>query len=179
MWIIIFEHRFSTVLLDKGESVNIRPCKPQDIEQICEIYNYYINHTVITFEEEPLNTSEMSKRVEAYTQHYPWLICEVDGELVGYAYASKWKERSAYKNTTEVTIYLKHGLSGKGYGKLLYASLLESLKELNFHVILGCIALPNESSEKLHEYFGFKKMLTLQKLDANLAIGLTLGIGKR
>ncbi|MFO1370744.1 MAG: N-acetyltransferase family protein [Marinagarivorans sp.] len=120
--------------------MNIRPCESKDMEQICEIYNYYINHTVITFEEEPLNSSETSKRIEAYTKLYPWLVCEVDGELIGYAYASKWKERSAYKNTAEVTIYLKHGLSRKGYGKELYASLLQSLKELQCHVILGCIA---------------------------------------
>jgi phosphinothricin acetyltransferase len=144
--------------LSKGEIVNIRNFEQKDVEQICEIYNYYIKNTVITFEESPLAISEMSQRISTYTKLYPWLVCEVDGELIGYAYASKWKERSAYKNTAEVTIYLKHGLSRKGYGKALYASLLRVLKELNCHVILGCIALPNESSEKLHEYFGFVKI---------------------
>ncbi len=138
--------------------MNIRPCEPKDVEQICEIYNYYITNTVITFEEEPLAVSEMSQRINAYTRLYPWLVCEVEGELVGYAYASKWKERSAYKNTAEVTVYLRNGFSRRGYGKALYASLLQSLKELKCHVILGCIALPNESSEKLHEHFGFVKV---------------------
>jgi L-amino acid N-acyltransferase YncA len=138
--------------------VNIRPCEPNDVEKICEIYNYYITNTVITFEEETLSASEMSQRIATYTLLYPWLVCEVDGELVGYAYASKWKERSAYKNTAEVTVYLKHGLSRKGYGKALYSALLKSLEAMRCHVVLGCVALPNESSEKLHEHFGFVKV---------------------
>jgi phosphinothricin acetyltransferase len=82
----------------------------------------------------------------------------VDEVIVGYAYASKWKERSAYKNTAEVTAYLKHGLSGQGYGKALYTTLLEALKALDCHVVLGCIALPNQASVGLHEYFGFSKV---------------------
>ncbi len=138
--------------------MNIRPCEHKDVEKIRDIYNYYIINTVITFEEEPVSPSEMSNRIESYTKLYPWLVCEVDGEITGYAYASKWKERSAYKNTAEATVYLKHGQFRKGYGKALYASLLESLKELNCHVVIGGIALPNESSQKLHEYFGFVKV---------------------
>ncbi len=138
--------------------MKIRLCESRDVAQICEIYNYYINHTVITFETESLTISEMSERIGAYTKVYPWLVCEVEGRIVGYAYASKWKERSAYKNTAEVTVYLKNGLSRQGYGKALYASLLQSLRELKCHVVLGCIALPNQSSEKLHEHFGFKKV---------------------
>lgn len=138
--------------------MNIRPCEPGDIEQICDIYNYYISNTVITFEEIPLTISEMSQRIDTYKKLYPWLVCEVEGQVVGYAYASRWKDRSAYKHTAEITVYLKNNLTRKGYGKALYASLLESLNALNCHVILGCIALPNESSEKLHEYFGFEKV---------------------
>jgi L-amino acid N-acyltransferase YncA len=138
--------------------VNIRLCEPRDVEKICEIYNYYITNTLITFEEEPLSISEMSQRIDAYTKLYPWLVCEVEGELVGYAYATKWRERSAYKHSVEVTLYIKHGLSRKGYGKALYAVLLQSLVDMKCHVVIGGIALPNESSEKLHEYFGFVKV---------------------
>lgn len=144
--------------LDEGKKLNIRPCEPKDVEPICEIYNYYIKNTVITFEEEPLTHSEMSQRITDYTRLYPWLVCEVKGEMVGYAYASKWKERSAYKNTVETTVYLKNGFSRKGYGKGLYTSLLQSLQGLNCHAMLACLALPNESSQKLHEYFGFVKV---------------------
>lgn len=138
--------------------MNVRACELKDIPFLCEIYNYYICNTVITFEETPLTIEEMTARVEAYTKNYPWLVCEVDGVVVGYAYASKWKERSAYKHTAEITVYLKNGLSGQGYGKALYTKLLDALKTLNCHVVLGCIALPNVQSVGLHEYFGFRKV---------------------
>lgn len=138
--------------------MKIRNCEEKDIQHICDIYNYYIKKTVITFEEIPLEVTEMKSRIEAYTKLYPWYVCEVNDEIVGYAYATKWKERSAYKNTLEATVYVKNGLAGKGYGKALYSALLETLNTVDCHVILGCIALPNEASAGLHEYFGFKKV---------------------
>ena len=106
----------------------IRACETKDVAAICEIYNYYIANTVITFEENPLDIADMSARIEAYTKLYPWLVCEVNGIVVGYAYATKWKERTAYKNSVEVTVYLDHTQNGKGYGKTLYSKLLELLK---------------------------------------------------
>lgn len=136
----------------------IRACEVKDVPAICDIYNHYILHTIITFEETPVAIAEMAARVEMYTMHYPWLVCEVNGEVVGYAYGSKWKERSAYKHTVEVTVYLKDGTSGQGYGKALYSELLEKLKDQGCHVVLGCIAIPNEASAGLHEYFGFEKV---------------------
>ncbi len=138
--------------------MKIRPCTPNDIAAICTIYNHYIEHTVITFEEIPLTIAQMQERVNAYTQLYPWLVCEDTGEIVGYAYASKWKERTAYKHTAEVTVYLKHDATQKGYGSALYAELIAQLKTQGCHVLLGCLAIPNEPSAKLHEHFGFKQI---------------------
>ena len=136
----------------------IRPCTSSDTAAICAIYNHYIEHTVITFEEILLTVAQMQERVDAYTQAYPWLVCEDAGEIVGYAYASKWKERSAYKHTAEVTVYLKHDATQKGYGSALYAELIAQLKVQGCHVLLGCLAIPNEPSAKLHERFGFKQI---------------------
>lgn len=138
--------------------MNIRACEAKDIPKICEIYNHYIANTVITFEETQLSLTDMSARIDAYTKLYPWLVCEIDGVIVGYAYATKWKERAAYKNSVEVTVYLEHTQNGKGYGKALYSVLLESLRNAGCHVVLGGIALPNEASVGLHEYFGFKQV---------------------
>ena len=136
----------------------VRPCEEQDMPAICEIYNYYIKNTTITFEEDELDVYAIKARVEAYTKSFPWLVCEVDGSVVGYAYATKWKERAAYRKSLEVTVYVKHSLGGKGYGKALYSVLLNSLNNLDCHVILAGIALPNEASIGLHEHFGFKKV---------------------
>lgn len=137
----------------------IKPVEPAHIPHICEIYNHYIVNTTITFEETPLQVAEMQARIEAYTKLYPWLVCTDDqGQVVGYAYASKWKERAAYRHTAEATVYVRDGLAGKGYGKALYEVLLEALQKLDCHVVLGCIALPNEASVGLHEHFGFTKV---------------------
>jgi L-amino acid N-acyltransferase YncA len=136
----------------------IRPHNSNDTAAICAIYNHYIEHTVITFEEIQLTVAQMQERITAYTQLYPWLVCEDAGEIVGYAYASKWKERSAYKHTAEVTVYLKHDATQKGYGSALYEELIAQLKAKGCHVLLGCIAIPNEPSAKLHERFGFKQI---------------------
>jgi Sortase and related acyltransferases len=138
--------------------MNIRPCESIDIEKVKEIYNFYIDNTVITFEDVPLSTLEMSTRISTYTNSYPWLVCEVGGVVRGFAYAARWKERSAYKNTVEVSVYLESDFSGNGYGTALYAGLFKALEPFNLRVILGCIALPNQSSVKLHEKLGFIKV---------------------
>jgi L-amino acid N-acyltransferase YncA len=138
--------------------MKIRPCKESDISAVCDIYNYYVENTVITFEEKRVSPADMKKRFALYTETYPWLVCEVDGVLVGYAYASQWKAREAYRHTAEMTVYLKHSCVGRGYGKALYQALIESLKPTQCHVLLGCITLPNDVSVGLHEYFGFEKV---------------------
>lgn len=136
----------------------VREWDERDVTQICEIYNYYVENTVITFEEEPVSVNEMKNRLLSCTKMHSWLVCESEGMVVGYAYASRWKERIAYKNTSEATVYIRHGFSGNGYGNALYTALLEDLKNRSCHVVLGCIALPNEASVRLHERLGFKKV---------------------
>ena len=137
--------------------MQIRSCTPQDIPAICAIYNYYIEHTVITFEEIPVTVAQMQERIETIMQTYPWLVCEVEGEIAGYAYASKWKDRSAYKHTAEVTVYLHHEKTKGGIGSALYTELIAQLKQRGMHILLACIASPNAGSEKIHERFGFTK----------------------
>lgn len=157
----------------------IRPCNSNDAAAICAIYNYYIEHTVITFEEIPLTIAQMQERINVYTQLYPWLVCEDAGEVVGYAYASKWKERSAYRHTAEVTVYLKHDATQKGYGSALYAELIEQLIAKGCHALLGCIAIPNEPSAKLHERFGFKQVAQFSQVGRKFERWLDVGYWQR
>ena len=140
-------------------TIEIRDCTPQHIPHICEIYNHYIRHTTITFEEEPLTAAQMQARVESYMKLYPWLVgIDEQGQVIGYAYASKWKERAAYRHTAEATIYLRDGCTGQGHGGALYRALLARLDGQGCHVVLGCIAIPNEASVGLHERLGFRKV---------------------
>ena len=137
--------------------MTIRDFTPADLPGLCEIYNYYIENTVITFEEVPLTVEQLGKRVAAYTQDHPWLVGEENGALVGYAYAGKWHERSAYRHSVEVSVYLRHTERGRGHGTTLYRELLNRVSHRQCHVIIGGIALPNEASVRLHEKFGFTK----------------------
>lgn len=137
--------------------MSIRHAISADANQICEIYNHYIANTVITFEEEFISPEAMAARIESYTKIYPWLVCEVDNKIVGYAYATKWRERAAYRHSVEITVYVKNSLGGRGYGKALYAELLGRLEAMGCHLLLAGIALPNEASIGLHESFGFTK----------------------
>jgi L-amino acid N-acyltransferase YncA len=137
--------------------VIIRDCENNDVDAIAHIYNHYIKHTTITFEEVEINPTEMAGRIKHIQSHFPFLVCEDADAIVGYAYASKWKDRSAYRHTAEVTIYLHPNHLGKKFGQQLYAELFNQLLQKNFHVLLACIATPNPASVGLHEQFGFKQ----------------------
>ena len=107
----------------------VRPVQLKDAAAIVEIYNYYILHTVVTFEEITIDKTEMERRIEGVYHHFPWLVYEKGQKVVGYAYASEWNKRSAYKNSVECTIYLKYDETGKGIGSSLYKELFKRLIE--------------------------------------------------
>jgi L-amino acid N-acyltransferase YncA len=136
----------------------IRSVTESDASAICAIYNEYVLNTRISFEESPVSTDEMAERVRNVTQHYPWLVCEESGKVLGYIYASKWKERSAYRYSVELGIYIASGQVGKGIGTLLMTELLEDLKTRSIHSVISGIALPNPASVALCEKFGFSKV---------------------
>ena len=136
----------------------IREVKVEDAKEIAEIYNYYIQNTIVTFEEISISTEEMKGRIVAIASKFPWLVYESEGRIKGYAYGGEWKSRSAYKYSLESSVYLKHDESGQGIGTALYKELLEQLSARDFHAVIGGISLPNEMSIALHEKFGFKKI---------------------
>jgi phosphinothricin acetyltransferase len=136
----------------------IRSATTDDAARICEIYNHYILHSTITFEEQVISVEEMQQRIEEVVAGLPWLVW-VDDQLVqGFAYASKWKGRCAYRYSVESTVYLAEGSTGKGIGSKLYEALLTELRNNNMHVVMGGIALPNDASVALHEKLGFEKV---------------------
>ena len=146
-------------------NVHIRSALPSDAAGIAGIYNYYIENTVITFEEEPVPTEAMASRIaDVQRASLPWLVAELDGDLVGYTYAGKWKVRSAYRYSVETTIYLAQGRQGQGIGKRLYTELLSLLRARGVHVAIGGAALPNEASAALHEKLGFERVATFRQV---------------
>lgn len=137
----------------------IREVNSSDAENIASIYNHYISNTVITFEEATISANQMNDRVqEIVSTGLPWLVAEENGEIVGYAYASMWNGRCAYRFSVEITVYLSPYSVSKGWGTKLYEVLFSKLKEISIHVVIGGIALPNPVSVALHERFGMKKV---------------------
>ncbi len=136
----------------------IRNVNLKDAKAIADIYNYYIENTIITFEENKVSVDEMALRIKSHRPDLPWIVYEEDGSIYGYAYASEWKSRCAYKYSVESTIYLDHTKSGKGLGTKLYRELLNLAMKSDIHAIIGGIALPNKASIKLHEKLGFEKV---------------------
>lgn len=136
----------------------IRPATPDDAAAIVAIYNHYIATTTISFEEHAVAPDEMAQRIRDVTAHLPWLVYEDDGCLTGYAYATKWRARSAYRFSAETSVYVESGQGGKGIGKALYTALLEELRRREIHMAIGGIAQPNPASVALHESLGFEKV---------------------
>jgi len=137
----------------------IRTAIIEDAPQLAEIYNHYIAETVVTFEERPVSDVDMAARVEATAaERLPWIVAEQDNKILGYAYASKWKGRCAYRYSVESTVYLDPNQVAKGLGSELYRALISALQHSGYHVVMGGISLPNSASIALHEKFGFEKV---------------------
>ena len=153
----------------------IRKVKPTDAQEICEIYNYYILNSVITFEESEVDPEEMRKRITEVTKKYPWIVNEEEGKINGYAYAGRWKERSAYRYSVENTVYVHKDHSGKGIGRELLLRLISDLKDTGIHSVIAGIALPNDASIALHEKTGFIKCGILKEVGYKMGRWVDVG----
>ncbi len=142
----------------------LRHCTPADAAQICDIYNHYIRETVITFEESPVLSVEMARRIADISQTLPWLVWKEEGRILGYAYATPWKSRAAYRHSVESSIYLAPAATGRGLGSKLYSALIADLRNRGLHCVIGGAALPNPASVALHERLGFSKVAQFREV---------------
>ncbi|BBB68208.1 N-acetyltransferase [Undibacterium sp. YM2] len=136
----------------------IRTATAADAAAIINIYNHYIATTTISFEENPVTEQEMAQRIKDVSASLPWYVEEQDGVVIGYAYATPWRARSAYRFSVESTVYVATSHEGQGIGKRLYQTLIADLRQRGIHVIIGGIAQPNAASVALHESLGFEKV---------------------
>jgi L-amino acid N-acyltransferase YncA len=154
----------------------IRPAELADAQAIAAIYNHYVAHTTITFEEQPVPAEQMAERIrDVQAAALPWLLIEEGGRILGYAYASKWKARSAYRFSVETSVYLHPQGVGAGRGRQLYEALFSALKERGVHAVIGGIALPNDASIALHEKFGMKKVAHFEQVGFKFGKWLDVG----
>jgi L-amino acid N-acyltransferase YncA len=151
--------RQAPALADPDPSTQIRPALASDADAIARIYEHYVLNTTISFEEQPVAPAQMWERIrEVMSNALPWLVAERNRQIVGYAFAVKWKARAAYRHSVEISVYVDPKLTGAGIGTQLYRALLAMLRERSIHTVIGGIALPNEASIALHERMGFSKV---------------------
>jgi L-amino acid N-acyltransferase YncA len=129
---------------------------PDDAPAVRGIYAPFVEATAVTFESEVPAVSEMAARIRTTLPRFPWLAAERQGAVVGYAYASTWRSRAAYRWTVETTVYLRDDARGQGIGRALYGALLACIRLQGFRLALAGITLPNPASVRLHETFGFR-----------------------
>ncbi|MGF6275686.1 L-amino acid N-acyltransferase YncA [Massilia sp. UYP11] len=155
---------------------DIRPASSLDAARICAIYNHYVATTTISFEEAPVMAPDMAGRIaDVTTGGLPWLVLEVDGVVAGYAYATKWRARPAYRHAVESSVYLDPSLAGRGHGRRLYAHLLDELRQRGLHTAIAGIAQPNARSVALNERLGFRKVAHFSEV--GLKFGSRIDVG--
>jgi phosphinothricin acetyltransferase len=138
--------------------IMIRPATPLDAAAIASIYNHYVTTTTISFEEDPVPVEDMARRIAEVGARLPWYVMERGGEVVGYAYATPWRVRSAYRFSVETTVYVAPDHARQGVGAALYKALIGELRARGLQVAIGGIAQPNPASVGLHEAMGFRKV---------------------
>lgn len=136
----------------------IRLANEGDAQKCLSIYAPIVRETPISFEIEPPSEEEFRQRILSILEQMPWLVCEIDGELLGYAYAAKYRERAAFQWSVESSIYVNAAYKRKGVGIALYTSLIKMLQLQGFYNVYAGVTLPNQASVALHEAVGFSPL---------------------
>ena len=146
------------------DEIIISPIKDDDIRSCLEIYNYYITDTTVTFEEEPLTYESFFERVNRICKTYPYFAAQVGGKTVGYAYLDMYNERSAYRHTADLSIYLNKDAKNRGIGSMLLSAVENAGRDRGINNIISLITEENERSVAFHEKHGYILVGKLNKV---------------
>lgn len=144
-------------------SARIRLASPADASDIHAIYRPIARDTHISFEYTVPDSAEIARRIMQTLRQYPWLICQIGGRTAGYAYASAFRSRQAYRWTTETTVYVHSAFQRRGVSRAIYHSLLAILRAQGYLNAVGVISLPNPASVRAHESLGFRPIGVIRK----------------
>jgi L-amino acid N-acyltransferase YncA len=149
--------------------MKLRNINIEDANSVLDIYSPFIRESSVTFENDIPTAKDFRQRIIDYTKKFPWLIAEEDtGTLVGYAYASTYRERKAYQWVVESSIYIHKDYKRKNIGKILYSKLFSILKLQGIYKVFAVITLPNPASISFHESIGFQKFTTYHDIGYKL-----------
>lgn len=153
----------------------IRLAEKRDVTGILEIYAPFILDTAVTFEETVPDEASFWERIQGIMEELPFLVCEIDGRIAGYAYASAYRSRASYRWTKEVSVYIHPDFYRRRVAQALYTSLNEMVRYQGIADLLAIITLPNESSVGFHEHFGYRKCAEFSKVGYKLNNWQTVG----
>jgi len=141
-----------------GKDIIIRPVNKSDAEAIQRIYAPYVIHTPVSFETEVPSITEIERRILKTKDSLPWLVCEIEHKIAGYAYAVDHRSRSAYQWSKELSVYIDEDFRRRKIATALYTSVIHMLKAQGVVNALAGISLPNSESVSFHENFGFTQV---------------------
>ncbi len=140
--------------------VTIRAARPEDAGAIAAIYAPYVLGGTVSFESEAPDARAIRTRMAASDGLYPWIVAaagEDDAGVLAYAYATRFRDRPAYRWTVETSVYVAGAVQGQGIGRLVYEALIDTLRAQGFMQAIGVLSLPNDQSIKTHEAVGFRR----------------------
>ena len=146
----------------------IRLATERDAEGIAAIYGAFVTVTPISFEVDPPPADEIRRRISERRGRWPWLVCEDRGQVLGYAYAGRFRERAAYQWAVDLSLYVRGDRHRSGIGRALYVSLFEILRLQGYYVAYADITLPNPASVGLHESLGLRPLGVYRKVGFKL-----------
>jgi L-amino acid N-acyltransferase YncA len=139
------------------QTVHIRYADPdRDAAACAAIYAPSVTEGVASLEERAPEAREMADRIRITARSHPWLVAEIDGDVVGYAYGSRHHDRAAYRWSADVTVYISAAYHRRGVGRALYGALFELLQRQGIYEVCAGVTLPNDPSVGLHESLGFR-----------------------
>lgn len=146
-------------MADAGDPL-IRHARPDDLEALTRLYNYYVEETAITFDIEPFTPEQRRGWLSQFSETGPYrlLVVEQTGGIAGYATSTRHRAKPAYNPSIETTVYLDPQRSGQGLGRKLYERLFSELKGEDVHSAFAGVALPNEASVAFHLALGFTEI---------------------
>ena len=159
--------------------MRIRLVQSDDAAAIAALYAPYVTESAVSFEGKAPSAEEMAERIAKGGELYPWLVAEEDGALLGYAYATAFRPRHAYRFAVETSVYVRQGDHGRGTGGALYGALLPLLEAQGFTQAIAALTLPNEPSVRLHERVGFVRAGIYADVGFKLGAWRSVGLWQR
>lgn len=137
--------------------ISLRSASVDDTDTLLAIYRPYVEHSSATLEDDVPTREEFAERIRGTLAEFPYIVCEKDGKVIGYAYAHKYKQRIGYRFCAELSVYVAEDCRGAGVGRRLYGALIELLENMRYTNLYGIVTDPNPGSFALHAAFGFRE----------------------